>query len=211
MDEPIQYLAPAQVDRLSLRERARKVFSDTFAQFYDPAPFDSFLNEVYGPGGIMERDLGDPAIHWLVAAKGEKPIGYAKLSQHVAPAPNPKPGAMELCQIYVLHTWHGEGIAGCLMEWALNTARFVAFPELYLTVFDYNERAKRFYTRYGFAEVGHCIFTLGGVEHDDAFGTGNCDVVWIAAGATIINGVTVGENSVVVADSVVTRGNLCTS
>src|SRR5579875_3463207 len=121
MDEPIQYLAPAQVDRLSLRE-ARKVFSDTFAQFYDPAPFDSLLNEVYGPGGIMERDLGDPAIHWLVAAKGEKPIGYAKLSQHVAPASNPKPGAIELRQIYVLHTWHGEGIAGCLIEWALNTA-----------------------------------------------------------------------------------------
>lgn len=45
------------------------------------------------------------------------------------------------------------------MSWALAAA--VRAPEVYLTVFDHNERAKRFYRRYGFADVGRCTFALG--------------------------------------------------
>lgn len=40
-------------------------------------------------------------------------------------------------------------------------------PEIYLTVFDHNQRAKRFYARHGFEEVGHCTFRLGERVHDD--------------------------------------------
>jgi diamine N-acetyltransferase len=36
-----------------------------------------------------------------------------------------------------------------------------------LTVFDHNLRAKRFYTRHGFSEVGHCTFRLGDRVDDD--------------------------------------------
>jgi hypothetical protein len=44
----------------------------------------------------MERDFADPSIRWRVAAIDDRPIGYAKLSPLVAPAPAPQPGAMEL-------------------------------------------------------------------------------------------------------------------
>jgi len=40
-------------------------------------------------------------------------------------------------------------------------------PELYLTVFDHNERAKRFYTRHGFVDVGQCTFRIGDRIDDD--------------------------------------------
>jgi diamine N-acetyltransferase len=53
------------------------------------------------------------------------------------------------------------------MRWSIDTALQPRSPELYLTVFDHNERAKRFYRRYGFREVGRCTFTLGGVDYDD--------------------------------------------
>ena len=53
------------------------------------------------------------------------------------------------------------------MSWAIRSAREAKAPDLYLTVFDHNERAKRFYARHGFVEVGNCTFTLGDRVDDD--------------------------------------------
>ncbi len=167
MNETIQFFSPTQGYASALGSMARQAFSDAFAHFYDPAPFAQFLEEAYGPRGKMERDLADPAIRWRVAAIANLPIGYAKLSPLVAPAPAPQSGAMELQQIYVLKPWHGRGVAEELIGWAIDTARAEGAPEIYLTVFDHNERAKRFYARHGFSEVGHCTFRLGDRVDDD--------------------------------------------
>ena len=167
MSEIIRYFTPTGADHDGLRAMARQVFSETFAHLYERDSFARFLDEAYGPGGVMERGLADDSIRWRVAAVGDQPIGYAKLSSLRAPAPKPQPGAMELQQIYVLSSWHGRGVAECLMQWALETARADGAPEIYLTVFDHNARAKRFYTRHGFVEVGHCEFKLGDRVDDD--------------------------------------------
>lgn len=167
MSEIIRYFAPYKEIESALCAMARKVFSDTFALLYDPLPFAQFLDDAYGPGGSMERSLADTSIRWMVAAVGDQPIGYAKLSVLVAPAPAPMDKAMELQQIYVDRSWHGKGVADRLINWALETARAEGAPEIYLTVFDRNSRAKRFYSRYGFSEVGHCEFRLGDRIDDD--------------------------------------------
>ena len=167
MNETIRFFSPAKGFTAALRLMARQAFSDAFAHMYDPVPFKQFLEEAYGPQGKMERDFADPSIRWRVAAIDDQPIGYAKLSPLVAPAPAPQSGAMELQQIYVLKPWHGRGVAEDLMQWAINTARAQGAPEIYLTVFDHNERAKRFYTRHGFSEVGHCTFRLGDRVDED--------------------------------------------
>jgi len=167
MKDLIRYFAPTRADSASLGAMARQSFSDAFAHLFDPAPFAQFLAEVYGPGGTMERGFADPSIQWQAAAIGDRIIGYAKLSPLTAPAPAPQPGAMELQQIYVLTPWHGQGVAERLMGWALDAARAAGAPEIYLTVFDHNARAKRFYTRHGFVQVGHCTFKLGDRVDDD--------------------------------------------
>jgi diamine N-acetyltransferase len=146
---------------------ARQSFLETFARLYEPGPFREFLDCTYGANGAMHRDLNDPTIQWLVAFYESLPVGYAKLTPLRAPAPSALPGAVELQQIYVQSEWHGRGVAAHLMEWALATAAGDDAPEVYLTVFDHNERAKRFYRRYGFAEAGCCTFTLGDRVDDD--------------------------------------------
>jgi len=161
MSDLIHYFAPSKDFALSLGVMARQAFSDTFAHLYDPVPFAQFLEKAYGAGGSMERDFADPSVRWQVAVIDNQPIGYAKLSPLSAPAPDPQPGAMELQQIYVLSPWHGRGVAERLINWAIETARAECAPEIYLTVFDHNTRAKRFYSRHGFSEVGHCTFKLG--------------------------------------------------
>ncbi|WP_158943214.1 GNAT family N-acetyltransferase [Granulicella sp. S190] len=167
MNEILHYFTPTKDAASALGAMARRAFSDTFAPLYDPVPFEQFLDEAYGPGGAMESDLCDPSVRWQVAAIGDQLIGYVKLSPLRASAPEPQPGAVELQQIYVLSRWQGQGVAERLMNWALDTARADGASEIYLTVFDHNARAKRFYSRHGFSEVGRCTFRLGDRVDDD--------------------------------------------
>jgi ribosomal protein S18 acetylase RimI-like enzyme len=163
----IHYFPPEARDVGRVVAMARACFADTFARLYEAGPFNAFLEEAYGATGGMARDLLDHGIEWRVAAAGDQVIGYAKLRALSAPAPRPQHGALELQQIYVLRDWHGRGVAETLMRWALDCARALGAPEIYLTVFDHNERAKRFYARHGFSEVGRCTFQLGDRIDDD--------------------------------------------
>lgn len=161
------YRGPIQTDARDLPPLARRIFTDTFGHLFDAQKLSDFCDAAYGPQGTMIADLRDASIRWRVAEAGGELIAYAKIRPLAAPAPDPKPGAMELQQIYVLRDWHGKGVAEELMRWSVDLARQQGAPELYLTVFDHNERAKRFYAKHGFSEVGRCTFVLGDQIHDD--------------------------------------------
>lgn len=156
-----------QADTRTLPPLARRIFAETFGHLFDAQKFADFCDAAYGPRGAMVADFQDASINWRVAEAAGELIAYAKIRPLVAPAPDPKRGAMELQQIYVLPQWHGKGVAEALMRWSIDLARQQGAPELYLTVFDHNERAKRFYGKHGFSEVGRCAFVLGDQIHDD--------------------------------------------
>lgn len=165
--EPIKLVdTDADLDR-RLLPVARRIFTETFARHYDPGPFTAFCDAVYGTDGTMARALADKDNQWRLAVHGRDPVGYVKLAPLSAPAPAPRACALEMQQLYVLPEWHGAGIAQRLADWAIERATMAGAPELYLTVFDHNERAKRFYARNGFYEVGRCTFRLGDRIDDD--------------------------------------------
>ena len=53
------------------------------------------------------------------------------------------------------------------MDWAMEEARVRGASEMYLTVYTDNHRAKRFYERYGFEEVGPYSFMVGSQADED--------------------------------------------
>lgn len=166
-DDTVVYRAPNRTEHDALRGMARTSFAATFGEVFEPTPLSEFLDRNFGAGGTMHGDLGNADVAWFVAFHQSQPVGYAKLTPLRAPVSSPRSGALELQQIYVLEQWQGRGVAAQLMEWALRAARVEEASEIYLTVFDHNERAKRFYRRYGFAEVGRCGFSLGDRVYDD--------------------------------------------
>jgi GNAT superfamily N-acetyltransferase len=161
------FVSQHEVSRAQLLAVARQIFSDTFAHLYEKDAFRKFCDETWAEDGPIARDLDDPVVTWHVASDGERIIGYAKVTPLRAPADAPREGAMELQQIYVVSEQQGTGVAEELMNRAVASARRWDAPELYLTVFDHNERAKRFYSRHGFGEVGRCTFQLGDRVDDD--------------------------------------------
>ena len=162
----ITYLTPRPGDGPALAAMARRCFVETFGHRYAAHDLAAFLDAAYGPDGLP-AELEDPQVDFRIALAGTEIIAYAKVSLLKAPASAPRPGALELRQIYVLGPWQGKGVAEALMAWALERARSRRAPEIYLTVFDHNQRAKRFYTRHGFSDVGGCLFRCGTSVEDD--------------------------------------------
>jgi len=67
----------------------------------------------------------------------------------------------------VLAPWQGQGIAQEMMEWAIFHARDHGAREIILSVYVDNHRARRFYERYGFEEIGAYAFQVGETIDDD--------------------------------------------
>ncbi len=53
------------------------------------------------------------------------------------------------------------------MDWAIDIARAEGRTEMILSVYVDNNRAHRFYQRYGFVEIGRYVFMVGEQPDDD--------------------------------------------
>ena len=150
----------ADVDAIDRVFRAS--FCDTFSHLYRPQDLEAFLAQFTPDAWAEER--GDPAYAFWLAEDGGEPVGFVKLGPSSLPV-DPGGSAVELRQLYVLTSHLGAGVGADLMDWALAGARRRGVDELYLTVYTDNHRARRFYARYGFEEVGPYMFMVG--EHAD--------------------------------------------
>src|SRR3954451_17265102 len=103
----LDYFAPTLAGHgEQLNTMARQCFVETFAHLYDPDDLAIFVDQAYGPGGLLS-DLADPAYHWRGVAGDGRSCGDVRVGRVGVPAPEPQPGALELKQLYVLRPWHG--------------------------------------------------------------------------------------------------------
>jgi len=139
-------------------------FCETFGHLYRSEDLDAFLSS-FGLAD-WEAELRDPAFAFQVGEVDREPAGYIKLGPLKFPVETDRP-ALLLDQLYVLKEHHGVGIAHGLMDWALAEIAKRGAEELYLTVFVDNQRARRFYDRYGFEAVGRYDFMVGSHADED--------------------------------------------
>ena len=157
----IAYRDAALADWPRLDAMAQASWIETFSHSCSADDLASYLATAFGPAGQLRRDLGDPAIRFRLAMDDEEVAGYAKLApaslvEVEAPATD-----RQLSQLYVLRAWQGSGVAAALMDWAITAARSDGADALFLTVWEENHRALRFYRRYGFVHVGDHDFPVG--------------------------------------------------
>ena len=162
-------------DHLSRRDgrRRRRIdrlfetsFCDTFAHLYRPrTSTPSSRNFTPEPG---QRSCAIPPIAVRIAEVDGAAVGYVKLGPLKLPVETD--GRRDRCstQLYVLkdasrrgHRTRADGLG------ASSEARRRGIEELYLTVFIDNHRARRFYERYGFEEVGRYDFMVGNHADED--------------------------------------------
>lgn len=141
-------------------------FTETFGPLYAPEDLEGFLAEAHDVGKWHDQ-LSDPDFAVRVAfAPDGGAIGYCKIGPPWLPVETER-RSIELRQLYVLQPWHGARISHALMAWAIETAKARGAEEMYLSVYIDNHRARRFYDRYGFVEVGRYAFMVGNQADDD--------------------------------------------
>lgn len=152
-------------DGAALAAMARAAFTETFGTLYAPGDLAAFLDATFGADGLPAQ-IGDPAYAIRVAGADGAIVGFAKLGPVAFPGDWPAT-AIELHQLYVRRAQLGAGIGPALMDWAIDHARARGATEMVLSVFVDNHRARAFYERRGFTEIGRYTFMVGDQADDD--------------------------------------------
>jgi len=161
----IIYRDALPADGPALAHMARRCFTETFGNLYRQEDLAAFLDAAFGATGLPSQ-IDDPTYAVRLALDGDAIAGFCKIGPVAFPGDWPS-DAIELHQLYVLGPWQGEGIAPALMDWALAACRTRGAREVILSVYVDNHRARRFYERYGFSEIGQYTFMVGRHEDDD--------------------------------------------
>jgi GNAT superfamily N-acetyltransferase len=139
-------------------------FCDAFRHLYRPEDLDAFLSSF--DVSDWEAQLSDTANAFRIAEVDGEPVAYVKLGP-LKFTVDAEGTSLLLDQLYVLKDHHGAGVAHALMDWAIDEAKRRGARLLYLTVYIDNQRARRFYDRYGFEAVGRYDFMVGSQADED--------------------------------------------
>ena len=151
-------------DGTAISELFCKSFAATFGHLYADDDLAAFLCNAEPES--FEEQLANADFAFRLAEDNGTLAGFAKLGPNDLPGDAP-PATLELYQLYVLEPWKGEGVAPALMDWATAEAKTRGATHLTLSVYVDNHRARRFYEKRGFEEVGKYSFMVGNHEDDD--------------------------------------------
>ncbi len=170
--EPIVRRASA-ADAAALAALGARTFHETFADSHDAGHMAVYLAEAFAPARIA-AEIADPAVvylaAWLAGGRQGEPaeaVGYAKLETGEPPGCVGGPRPIELVRLYVDAALHGRGVAAALMAACFEGARRLGRETIWLGVWDRNPRARRFYEKWGFREVGVKPFQFAGEMMED--------------------------------------------
>ena len=158
MDITVRRGVPA--DARLLADLAASTFREAFAAENRPEDMALHVSRSYG-ASQQKAELANPEITTLLAEVDGQLAGYAQLRANAAPDCVMGATPLEVWRFYVAAPWHGRGIAHALMKSVETEARAQEANALWLGVWERNERAKSFYRKCGFADVGSQVFVLG--------------------------------------------------
>lgn len=146
----------------ALGERTfRATFLDDFSIPYPEEDLEPYLKAKYAPASFA-RLIDDPAYGvWVAEPPGRGLVGYSTGGPSKLPHPDRKPDDRELHYLYVERAAFGTGLGVQLMDTAMAWLDPTGDQPIWLGVWSGNERAQRFYARYGFEKVGEYDYPVG--------------------------------------------------
>lgn len=153
-------------DAARLADLAARTFLETFSEGTSADDMAAHLAESYGETQ-QDRELRDPALTTMLVEDGNQLVGYAQLREGPSPTCVSGEGPIELWRFYVDRQWHGRGLAQQLMQSVDAHALKAGAKTLWLGVWEHNHRAKAFYRKSGFVDVGAHVFMVGSDAQTD--------------------------------------------
>jgi diamine N-acetyltransferase len=148
-------IRPAELsDVPALASLTARVFAATYGAALRPEARERYLALRCAPEQ-MSAELRAPCQSTFVAWVAGQLLGYGVLAPSPPPACVVGPRPLELRTLYVDPAQHGRGIGRTLLAHSAQIAAQQGYGTLWLCVWEQNARARAFYARAGFAEVGH--------------------------------------------------------
>jgi ribosomal protein S18 acetylase RimI-like enzyme len=149
-----------------LLEISRATFIDTFKHLNDPEDFKTYLAEAFDREKI-EYELKNTEIFYFLVYKGAIPVGYFKLNAASAQTDISDPDSLEIERIYLCKEYQGMKIGKWMITNIIKLARNGGIDYLWLSVWEENKDAIRFYERLGFRKFKEHPFYIGKDKQTD--------------------------------------------
>ena len=143
-----------------------RTFSETFGPDNTPDDMAAYIATSFSPAQL-ESELLDSRSVFFVAEIDGAAVGYAKLHSGDAETSVEGERPVELVRLYASKEWLGRGVGEALMRTCIFDAGLQGHRTLWLGVWEKNARARAFYRKWGFKEVGKHIFQLGADRQTD--------------------------------------------
>jgi GNAT superfamily N-acetyltransferase len=151
---------PGPADAAALAALMADTFTETYAPDNDPDQIAAHVASAFDPATVAER-LADPRRSTLWLLDAGAPVGYLVLNTGAAQTVGGLADGLEVEQVYVRSSHHGQGLGALLLDRAVQTARELGLGFVWLGVWEHNPRAMAFYRKFGFADVGSIDFFVG--------------------------------------------------
>ena len=168
MEVTIRRILIAEAPALS--KMAKQTFYDTFTGTCSEEDMQAFLEQYYNLEQI-KKELSNQDDYCFFAEINGEPVGYIRFMEDSSNfAEVNKWKSLELKRLYILKEYHGKGIAQKLMEFFIAFAEEYQYELVWLGVWEYNFRAQKFYSKYGFINSGHTHdFPIGDTPQTDIY------------------------------------------
>ncbi len=157
-------------DVTTLSTLAKSTFYDSFSGTCTTTDMEDFLEKYYSEKSL-EAEIADDEMKYFFAECNGEPVGYILFKQvnsEFAELINKR--TIELKRLYVSSNFHGKGIAQKLMDFFLEYSKNEGFEKAFLGVWEYNSRARYFYSKYGFLPTSNRHdFPIGNTTQIDIY------------------------------------------
>ena len=149
-----------------IADLSRQTFYDSFAADNTPENMDKFMNEQFTRENLM-KEVGAAGNIFLLAYIEDEVVGYTRLRETANPLLIHNGPAIEIARIYAVQKSIGKGVGSALMQQSINIARQKDARVIWLGVWEKNEKAIAFYTKWGFEKFSDHVFMLGNDAQTD--------------------------------------------
>lgn len=147
-------------DARLIADISHQTFYETFAAYNRKEDMDKFLSQQFTKGRLM-MEVGSKQNIFLLAYDSNDLAGYVKIRDERIPPSMGKVNALEIARLYAMTNQIGKGIGSVLMQACIDIAKQRDKEVLWLGVWEKNQRAIDFYTKWGFEKFDETDFLLG--------------------------------------------------
>ena len=143
-----------------LRQLSIETFCQTFAHLNTAKDMAEYLENAFNECKLRSQLSNANSCFYFIYTD-ERLAGYLKLNEAPSQTDINDNESLEIERIYVSKKYQDIGLGRYLMEQAINIAAERKKKYIWLSVWEKNEKAIRFYKRNGFNKIGTHKFVLG--------------------------------------------------